>query len=81
MKAAFIRQVGTPSVIEYGDLPTPEPGPTDVLVKVAAVSVNPIDTYIRAGIVAMATKFPYILGCDLAGTVEKVGAQVKQKLG
>ena len=76
MKAAFIRQLGTPDVIEFGDLPTPEPGPTEVLVKVGAVSVNPIDTYIRAGIAKMANSFPYIIGCDLAGTIEKCGAAV-----
>jgi len=74
MQAAYIDQTGDPSVIQFGELPTPEPGPTEVLVKVNAVSVNPIDTYIRAGIVGMATKFPYILGCDLAGVVEKCGA-------
>jgi NADPH2:quinone reductase len=78
MKAAFIRQVGPPSVIEYGDVPTPQPGPTEVLVKVGAVAVNPIDTYIRAGTVAMATRFPYIIGCDLAGTVEKCGSHVRR---
>jgi len=78
MKAAFIRETGTPSVIEYGDLPTPEPRANEVLVKVGAVSVNPIDTYIRAGAVAMASKFPYIIGCDLAGTVERVGSEVKR---
>ncbi len=76
MKAAFIRQTGTPDVIEYGELPTPEPGPTEVLVKVGAVSVNPIDTYIRSGMIKVATSFPYIVGCDLAGTVERVGSQV-----
>ncbi len=76
MKAAFIRQLGTPDVIEYGDLPTPELGPTEVLVKVGAVSVNPIDTYIRAGIAKMANSFPYIIGCDVAGTIERCGAQV-----
>lgn len=76
MKAAYIRQVGAPSVIEYGELPMPEPGPTEVLIKVGAVSVNPIDTYIRAGIVGTATRFPYIIGCDLAGTIEKCGAEV-----
>lgn len=76
MKAAFIRQTGTPEVIEYGELPTPEPGPTEVLVKVGAVSVNPIDTYIRSGMIKVATSFPYIVGCDLAGTVERVGSQV-----
>lgn len=76
MKAAFIRQTGTPDVIEYGELPTPELGPTEVLVKVGAVSVNPIDTYIRSGMIKVATSFPYIIGCDLAGTVERVGSQV-----
>ncbi len=78
MKAAFIRQTGAPSVIEYGDLPTPEPRPTEVLVKVGAVAVNPIDTYIRAGIVSMISQFPYIIGSDLAGTVEAVGSEVKR---
>lgn len=78
MKAAFIRETGAPSVIEYSELPTPEPKSNEVLVKVGAVSVNPIDTYIRAGQVAMASKFPYILGCDLAGTVTQVGSEVKR---
>ena len=78
MKAAFIRETGTPSVIEYGELPTPAPRANEVLVKVGAVSVNPIDTYIRAGAVAMASKFPYIIGCDLAGTVVEVGSEVKR---
>ncbi len=78
MKAAFIRKTGAPSVIEYGDLPTPEPRPNEVLVQVGAVSVNPIDTYIRAGAVAMASKFPHIIGCDLGGTVVRVGGEVKR---
>lgn len=78
MKAAFIRQTGAPSVIEYGDLPIPEPRPTEVLVKIGAVAVNPIDTYIRAGIVAMISHYPYIIGSDLAGTVETVGSEVKR---
>ncbi len=76
MKAAFIRQVGPPSVIEYGDLPDPVAQPTEVVVQVGAVAVNPIDTYIRQGLVAMANQFPYVLGCDLAGTVVAVGDQV-----
>lgn len=82
MKAAFIRETGGPSVIEYGEIPTPEPRANEVLVKVGAVSVNPIDTYIRAGVVAMASRFPYIIGCDLAGTVEKIGSEVRRfKIG
>ena len=78
MKAAFIRQTGEPSVIEYAELPTPEPRATEVLVKVGAVAVNPIDTYIRGGIVSMISQFPYISGSDLAGTVEAVGTEVKR---
>jgi NADPH2:quinone reductase len=73
MKAAYFEQTGSPEVIKFGDLPTPAPGASEVLVKVAAVAVNPIDTYIRAGMVAMQLPMPYIIGCDLAGTVEKVG--------
>ena len=78
MKAAFIRETGSPDVIQYGELPTPEPGPREVLVRVGAVAVNPIDTYIRAGVVKMATSFPYVVGCDLAGTVEKLGPGVSR---
>ncbi|WP_231754049.1 NADPH:quinone reductase [Caulifigura coniformis] len=76
MKAAYIEQTGTPEMIRFGDLPDPVCGPGDVLVRVRASSVNPIDTYIRAGVVGMASKFPYIPGCDVAGTVESVGPQV-----
>ena len=73
MKAAYFEKTGTPEVIQYADLPTPEPKTGELLVKVGAVSVNPIDTYIRAGMVAMQLPMPYIIGCDVAGTVEKVG--------
>lgn len=47
MKAAYITQTGPPDVIQFGDLPDPKPSPTQVLVKVGAVAVNPIDTYVR----------------------------------
>lgn len=76
MKAAYIERTGSPDVITYGDLPTPTPGPREVLVRVGAVSVNPIDTYVRSGMVAVNLPFPFIVGCDLAGTVEAVGAEV-----
>lgn len=78
MKAAVIRQTGTPDVIEYAEIPTPVPGPTEVLVKVGAVAVNPIDTYIRSGMIAAKLSFPFVVGCDLAGTVESCGAAVKR---
>ncbi|MBX7165809.1 MAG: NADPH:quinone reductase [Pirellulales bacterium] len=77
MKAALIRQTGAPDVIEYGDLPKPEPNGSEVLVKVSAVAVNPIDTYIRAGMVSMKLPMPFVIGCDLAGVVEAVGPTAK----
>ncbi|MGC8829845.1 MAG: NADPH:quinone reductase [Verrucomicrobiia bacterium] len=78
MKAAFIRKTGPPEVIEYNDFPTPKPAKQQVLVRVKAVSVNPIDTYIRAGLVPMNIPMPYIIGCDLAGVVEEVGEGVSK---
>jgi NADPH2:quinone reductase len=78
MKAAFINETGEPSVLQYGELPTPEPGPGEVLVKIGAAALNPIDTYIRSGAVALPIEFPYVVGCDLAGTVEAVGEGVSR---
>jgi NADPH:quinone reductase len=76
MRAAFIEQTGPPEVIRVGELPKPEPGPGQVLVRVRATALNPIDLYLRSGLIAMPMAFPYIIGCDLAGTVEAVGPQV-----
>ncbi len=78
MKAAYIEQTGPPENIKVGDLPRPEPGPGQVLVKVRAVALNPIDLYIRSGMVAFPLAFPYIIACDLAGTVEQVGPDCKR---
>jgi len=76
MKAAYIEQTGPPENIIYGDLPDPQPQDKQVLVKVGAVAVNPIDTYLRAGLVKMELPMPFIIGCDVAGTVEAVGPEV-----
>ncbi len=76
MKAAFIKKTGPPEVIEYGEFPIANPKEKQVLVRVRAVPVNPIDTYIRAGLVQMGIPLPYIIGCDLAGVVEEVGKEV-----
>jgi NADPH2:quinone reductase len=73
MKAAYIETTGAPDVIRFADLPRPEPTDGEVLVRVAAVAVNPIDVYIRAGTVAMPLPKPFIIGCDLAGVVESAG--------
>jgi NADPH2:quinone reductase len=77
MKAAFFDQTGPPEVIRYGDLPQPTPSAGEVLVRVGAAALNPIDTYIRAGVVNMPLPKPFIPGCDLAGTVEAVGSEVQ----
>lgn len=77
MKAAFYETTGGPEVIQYGDLPTPAPKEGQVLVRVGAAALNPIDLYIRAGTVPLPLPKPYIPGCDLAGTVEAVGPGVK----
>jgi NADPH2:quinone reductase len=76
MKAAFITRTGGPDVIRYGDLPDPVPGPRQVLVRVRAAAINPIDTYIRAGSVTMPLPVPFVVGCDLAGEVVAVGDEV-----
>jgi NADPH2:quinone reductase len=78
MKAAYIEKTGSVDQITYGDLPKPKATGSQVLVSVKAVSVNPIDTYIRAGTVSMDLPKPFILGCDLAGIVDAVGPEVKR---
>lgn len=76
MKAAYIERTGPPEVIQWGELPRPEPQGNQMLVKVGAVALNPVDTYIRAGTIAMELPRPFIIGCDVAGTVEAVGPEV-----
>ena len=76
MKAAFIEEFGPSSVIQYGDLPMPDMGPDDVLVKVSAVTVNPIDTYIRSGSFETHPQFPFVIGRDMTGQVVETGHKV-----
>jgi NADPH2:quinone reductase len=78
MKAAFIKQTGPPENITIGEFPKPSPVDGQVLVKIEAVDVNPIDTYVRSGMVAMPLPVPYIIGCDLAGVVEAVGPKAQR---
>lgn len=77
MRAAYINQPGPPEAIIVGELPTPSITGAQVLVKVGAVSVNPIDTYLRSGDVKMVLPVPYIVGSDVAGTVEAVGPDAR----
>ena len=76
MKAAYITETGSPDVIQYGEVETPSPTGHEVLVKVGAVSLNPIDTYIRNGANFWELPQPFVVGCDVAGTIEAVGPEV-----
>lgn len=76
MRAAYIEAHGGPEAIRVGDLPDPAPGPGEVLVRVGYVALNPVDLYLRSGFIAMPMSFPYVIGCDLAGLVERVGPGV-----
>ena len=79
MKAAYIETTGAAeATIKYGDLPRPTPAGSQVLVKVGAVAVNPIDTYLRNGANYWELPKPFVIGCDLAGTVEAVGPGVRR---
>ena len=73
MKAAYINQTGPADCVVYGDLPQPEPKDGEVLVRVRAVSVNPVDTYIRNGANYWPLPLPFVVGCDLAGEVVALG--------
>lgn len=82
MKAAYLTETGAPTVLQVGELPTPEPKEGEVLIKVAAAALNPIDLYVRSGMVAMPLPKPFITGSDVAGTIAKVGPGVKRfKIG
>jgi NADPH2:quinone reductase len=73
--AIVARQAGGPEVLEYADVERPAPGPGQLLVKVAAVGVNFIETYQRGGMYQV--PFPFTPGSEAAGTVEEVGEGVE----
>jgi NADPH:quinone reductase-like Zn-dependent oxidoreductase len=83
MKAIVIREFGGPEVMRVEEVPTPKPGPGEVLVQVAAVSVNrTLDIIVRNGKYARPVKLPHVLGVDPTGTVVALGEGVKnRKLG
>lgn len=78
MKAIYIRQFGDSKTLEIGEVPTPEPGPDEMQIRIDHTSVNPVDWKIREGYLQsmMPHEFPLILGWDAAGTVSQVGANV-----
>lgn len=76
MKAIVVHEYGEPEVMKLEEVPIPDPGDGEVLVKIEAAGVNPVDTYLRTGNHAHAPKLPYTPGKDGAGVVEKVGSGV-----
>jgi NADPH2:quinone reductase len=76
MKAIVVREFGSPDVMKIEDAPEPIPGPGQVTIRVRAVGVNPVDTYIRAGTYARKPNLPYTPGTDVGGIVQAVGADV-----
>jgi NADPH:quinone reductase-like Zn-dependent oxidoreductase len=78
MKAIVVHKYGGPEVLKFEDYPDPVPGPGEILVRVAAASVNPIDYKRRAGLTKdfYPMKFPSLIGVDMAGTVVELGPGV-----
>ena len=73
MIAAYINKPGPCNEIIVGEIPIPQPMQDEYLIRIKAISLNPIDMYIRAGTINMALPKQFISGCDFAGVVEKVG--------
>src|SRR5271167_3024055 len=79
MKAIVVHQYGGPEVLKFEEYPDPVAGPGEVLVRVAATSVNPIDYKRRAGLTKdfYPMTFPGLIGVDIAGTAVKIGPGVE----
>jgi NADPH:quinone reductase-like Zn-dependent oxidoreductase len=78
MKAIIVHEYGGPEVLKYEEVPRPEPKDDQILVRVIAAGVNPVDGMIRSGLFAKYEKdvFPMTPGADIAGVVEKVGSKI-----
>ncbi len=78
MKAVVVKNTGAPDVMEIGHAPEPVPGARQVVVSLHAAGVNPVDTYIRAGVEGYSPRLPFTPGYDGAGIVESVGKGVSR---
>src|SRR6266496_622513 len=76
MKAIRVYEFGGPEVLRLDEVPTPRPGPSEVVVRMHAAGVNPVETYIRAGKYARLPALPYTPGNDGGGVVEQIGDSV-----
>ncbi len=80
MKAMVVHEFGGPEVMKYEDAPRPEPKDDEILVRVMAAAVNPVDSYVRQGMFAKRgmDNRPAIIGYDISGVVEKTGTNAKK---
>ena len=78
MKAIVINQSGGPEVLKYEDAPRPQPKGDEILIRIMAAAVNPVDVAIREGHFGGGGGFPFIPGMDVAGVVEQVGTKVTE---
>src|SRR5437764_8137750 len=78
MKAIRVHGFGGPEVLRLEEVPTPQPGPGEVLVRMHAIGINPVETYIRAGKYARLPALPYTPGNDGAGVIEQTGSDVTE---
>lgn len=77
MKTILVHSFGGPEVLQLAEVPTPEPAADEILVRVKAVGINPVETYLRAGAYPIKPPLPYTPGTDAAGVIEKVGSAIK----
>jgi NADPH2:quinone reductase len=77
MKAVRVQQFGPPEVMKIEEVDDPRPEQGEVIVRLSAAGINPVDTYIRAGLYAAKPALPYTPGMDGAGIIESVGEGVK----
>ena len=76
MKAIRVHQFGDPVVMQLEEVTEPSPGPGQVVVKLKAIGINPVDTYIRSGTYTIKPELPYTPGNDAAGIIESIGEGV-----
>ena len=76
MKAIRVKEFGGPEVMKLEEVPDLKPGAGEVVVRIRAAGVNPVETYIRAGVYARKPALPFTPGADGAGTIEAVGKDV-----
>merc|ERR1712226_383104 len=78
-KAWFYNEYGSIEVLQFGEVPVPKPGPGQILVKIQAAALNPVDFKRREGLFrSNDSEFPAVLGCDAAGVVVEVGDGVSK---